>query len=312
LLLSKKPKLSIGFPVYNGEEFIQSRLENILSQTFQDFEIIISDNCSVDKTSKICQEFALKDNRIQYYKQKNNMGGIQNYQFVLDKAKNPFFVFATHDDLWEKTFLEKNILILENNFLIVGSISKIIWTGKNIPVLFDIKIQDNVFQKYYKKFRKKFQHSGVNPISEKTFEGRSVNFIRQLQTQNPSFALYCVYRTDELKKSIKPKKYDEEFYFSFWNNVCINVIEYGSINVIDEVLLYYNADGGGSGVTPITQFQRKQISLIQCIIPWSTQISWLIHKFGFKYFLKHFLDFFNLFIMGEVTFFLSLFKEFKE
>ena len=311
MLSNKKQKLTIGLPVYNGEEFIRSRLENILSQTFQDFHLIISDNCSEDETSKICQEFVSKDDRIHYYKQNENIGGIKNYQFVLDNVETEYFVFATHDDMWEETFLEKNILALDQNSLIVGSISKIVWTGKNIPNSSDISIQDSVFQKHYKNFKKKFQHYGVNSITEKTFEKRSVNFLRQLQTQNPSFALYSVFRTDALQKSIKPQKHDQNFYHSFWNNVCINVLEYGCINLIDEVLLYYNADGGGSGVTPITQFKKNQISLVQCIIPWSTQITWLIQKFGFKFFIKNFSDFFKLFFMGQVTFFLSLYKELK-
>ena len=50
------PKISIGFFVYNGERFLQKRLEQLLSQSFSDFELIISDNASTDSTSEICKE----------------------------------------------------------------------------------------------------------------------------------------------------------------------------------------------------------------------------------------------------------------
>jgi len=312
VLSNKTPKLTIGLPVYNGEEFIRSRLENILSQTFQDFYLIISDNCSIDETSEICREFVSKDDRIHYYKQNKNIGGIKNYQFVLDNAETKYFVFATHDDLWEKTFLEKNFNVLENDKKIVGSIGKIQWYGNNLHDKYDLKLDDGKLKKYYKQHRKKFQHYGADSIKESTFEKRAAIFLSKLKTQNPSYAMYSIFRTIPLKKSIEPKDFVDEFYHSFWNNVCISVLEYGGIYLVDENLIYYNTKGGGAGITPITQYKKKQITFFQCIVPWSSQISWFVHKFGFKFFIKNFKDFFGLFMMGEVTFLLSIIKELKK
>jgi glycosyltransferase involved in cell wall biosynthesis len=312
--VSLKSKLTIGIPIYNGEKFIQSRLENILSQSFQDFDLIISDNASTDRTSKICKTFVLKDKRIQYFQQDHNIGGIKNYQFVSSKAKTEYFVFAAVDDMWGETFLEQNLDILENDISVVGSVGKIEWIGstshKNNE--FGIKSKDNIFQKIYKQTRKKFQHHGTDSINGKTFEERAAIFLRKLQTQNPSFNMYSIFRTNALQKSINPKKNSKEFYHTFWNNVCINVLEYGNIHLIDEVLIYYNTDGGGSGVTPIKEYKTKKISLIQCIIPWHTQTLWFIHKFGFKFFLKYFWDFSGLFMMGEIIFLQSVYKELKK
>jgi len=308
----KKPLLTIGLPVLNGEKFLEKRIQNILSQTFQDFELIISDNDSTDNTSTICQKFTLNDKRIQYFKQKENIGGIKNYQFVLDKANTKYFVFATHDDIWDETFLEKNFVILENDKYIVGSIGKIQWHGNDLYNKYNIKNDDKKLKIYYKNFRKKFQHYGVDSIKDSTFEKRAAIFLRKLKTQNPSYVMYSVFRTDALKKSIEPKDFVDEFYHSFWNNVCISVLEFGDIHLVDEILIYYNAAGGGAGITPITQYKKKQITFLQCIIPWSGQISWYVHRFGFKFFIKNFKDFFNLFIMGEITFLLSLMKELKK
>ncbi len=55
----KKPKLSIGMPIYNAEKFLRNRLDSLLSQKFSDFELIISDNASTDSTQQICKEYLL-------------------------------------------------------------------------------------------------------------------------------------------------------------------------------------------------------------------------------------------------------------
>lgn len=304
--------VTIGIPIYNGERDIQQRLENIISQTFQNFKIIISDNKSTDKTSKICQEFTSKDKRIQYVQQEKNIGSINNYHFLLSKSETEYFVWTATDDLWDKTFLEKNISILEKDNSCVGSVGKIQWTG-NIDrnYEFDLNVHDNIIKKYYKKFRTKFQHQGTLPIKGKTFEKRAAIYLRKLQTQNPSFNMYCVFRTNALQKSNKPKKIIKDLYDPSWNNVCINVLEYGNIHLIDEILIYYSTEGGGSGITPITQYRKKELSLIQCVIPWHAQSLWFIDKFGFKFFLKYFFEFAGLFIMGEIIFLQSIYKELK-
>ncbi len=74
--------ISIGLPVYNGEKFLNRKLDTLLSQTYSDFEIIISDNGSTDLTSKICNDYLKKDKRIKYFRQKENLGVIANYNFV--------------------------------------------------------------------------------------------------------------------------------------------------------------------------------------------------------------------------------------
>ena len=63
----KSPRVSIGMPVYNGERYIRQALDALLAQTFVDFELIISDNASTDRTQDICLDYAAKDNRIKYY-----------------------------------------------------------------------------------------------------------------------------------------------------------------------------------------------------------------------------------------------------
>ena len=100
------PRLSVGLPVYNGEDFVAAAIKSILNQNFQDFELIISDNASQDRTSVICREFAEKDNRIRYYRSEVNYGGARNLNRVFELARGELFKWAAHDDVCLPGFFE--------------------------------------------------------------------------------------------------------------------------------------------------------------------------------------------------------------
>jgi len=100
------PMVSIGMPVYNGEKYIREALDSLLSQTFTDFELIISDNCSTDSTPEICKEYASKDQRIKYIKQTSNIGASANFEYVFNSSKGQYFMWAAHDDRWRRDCLE--------------------------------------------------------------------------------------------------------------------------------------------------------------------------------------------------------------
>ncbi|MFH1619525.1 MAG: glycosyltransferase family A protein [bacterium] len=101
------PKVSIGMPVYNGESRVRHALDSLLAQSFADFELIISDNASTDKTAAICGEYAGNDRRIQFHRQAVNKGSSHNFDFVLQQARGEYFMWAAHDDAWDTFFLEK-------------------------------------------------------------------------------------------------------------------------------------------------------------------------------------------------------------
>jgi glycosyltransferase involved in cell wall biosynthesis len=112
---NERPRLSIGLPVYNGETFLRAALDSLLAQSFGDFEIIISDNASTDKTAEICQEYVAKDQRIQYSHLNQNIGAAPNFNYVFNLARGEFFKWAAHDDICAPTFFEKCITILDSH-----------------------------------------------------------------------------------------------------------------------------------------------------------------------------------------------------
>ncbi len=100
------PKISIGFPVYNGEKYMRDALDSLLAQTFGAFELIISDNASTDSTQAICQEYAARDPRIRYLRQTENLGAAGNFRFVLAEATAcEYFMWAGADDRWDTGWL---------------------------------------------------------------------------------------------------------------------------------------------------------------------------------------------------------------
>lgn len=98
------PKITVGLIVYNGEKFIANAIESLLQQTYKNFEVIISDNNSNDKTGEICKKFCKFDDRLKYIKQEYNKGMIENHNFVLDKANGDYFIWMSHDDIFQPEF----------------------------------------------------------------------------------------------------------------------------------------------------------------------------------------------------------------
>jgi glycosyltransferase involved in cell wall biosynthesis len=98
--------VSIGLPTFNRASLIKKALDSLLAQTYGNFELIISDNCSTDETEKVCREYAIKDKRISYIKQKENIGLIANSLFVLTCASGEYFMWACDDDWWDTKFIE--------------------------------------------------------------------------------------------------------------------------------------------------------------------------------------------------------------
>ncbi len=109
----KTPQVSIGLPVYNGDDYLANALESILEQTFTDFEVIISDNASTDGTEAICQEYAERDSRIRYFRSEKNYGASWNYNRTFELAAGELFRWAAHDDLLTPTLLEKSVHIMD-------------------------------------------------------------------------------------------------------------------------------------------------------------------------------------------------------
>ena len=113
------PKVTVGLPVYNGEQYLAGAIESILKQDFEDFEFIISDNGSDDKTHDICKYYAKIDNRIRYYRYPKNLGGYKNFRRVLEASSGKYFMWNAADDLRERTMITDCLSVLEKDRSVV-------------------------------------------------------------------------------------------------------------------------------------------------------------------------------------------------
>ena len=125
----RTPVITIGMPVYNGEQQIRGALDSILDQTFRDFVVIISDNGSNDGTGEICLEYAARDPRIRYVRQSGNRGASFNFRYVFDQSSTRYFMWAACDDVRSPDFLELNFRFLEANPDYVGSTCPVRFSG---------------------------------------------------------------------------------------------------------------------------------------------------------------------------------------
>jgi glycosyltransferase involved in cell wall biosynthesis len=113
------PRVSIGMPVYNAERYLEGALDSILAQSFDDFEVVISDNASTDRTEEICRAYAQKDERIRYIRMRENCGVIENFNNVFRLSVGEYFKWAASDDVCERDYLGKAVEMLDRDPSIV-------------------------------------------------------------------------------------------------------------------------------------------------------------------------------------------------
>ncbi|MGH3762013.1 glycosyltransferase family 2 protein [Actinophytocola sp.] len=107
------PRLSIGLPVYNGEEYLAESLDALLGQSYDDFELIITDNASTDGTEAICRRYVRADSRVRYERLTKNVGAANNHNHVFSLTRGELFKWASHDDLYGRDLLRRCVEALD-------------------------------------------------------------------------------------------------------------------------------------------------------------------------------------------------------
>lgn len=107
--------ISVVLPVYNGEKYLEQSIDSILSQTYENWELLILDDCSNDNTPKICEDYVKKDGRIHYYRNKKNLKlpGNLNKGFTL--ANGDYLTWTSDDNIFKDSAFEKMLNVLRKN-----------------------------------------------------------------------------------------------------------------------------------------------------------------------------------------------------
>jgi len=207
-------KVDILLATYNGDKYLKEQIDSILSQTYTDFRLLISDDVSTDKTRKIIKEYVKKDKRIKAFLQKQNLGVTGNFEFLLKKVKSEYFMFSDQDDIWNLNKVEK-------------SLNKIEKTKSNL-VFSDLRVVDKdlnvIYESYWelKGFEKKIK--------------KHCNF-KGLYLNNFITGSTIISRKELIEEILPLPKTTKYILHDYW--VALIASQHGKIDYIDKSLIKY-------------------------------------------------------------------------
>jgi glycosyltransferase involved in cell wall biosynthesis len=252
-----KPIVSVCVPTYNGLQFLQECLDSIISQTFSDFELLIVDDRSDDRTLKIAEEYADRDSRIVIVRNPENLGLVGNWNRCIELAKGEWIKFVFQDDIIEPTCLEKLFAATQFGKPIVYCRRDFIFelgTHENTKEYYlnHLSIQnpfaDTVEISAQQYAEVAIQNIGVNFVGEPTSVMIHRSAFNQFGTFNPHLIMIC----------------DFEF--------CTRVAIHTGIVQVPEVLAHFRVHGTASSAVSNTNRQYRGWVLDGLI---------LIHDFAF-------------------------------
>jgi glycosyltransferase involved in cell wall biosynthesis len=228
--MDNAPLVSIGLPVFNGEKYIQQALDSLLAQSYNNFELNISDNASTDGTEEICRLYAAKDNRVHYYRQPRNVGLMGNWRCVLQLASGEYFMWAQHDDCWSMNYVG---ILLE---CLLACPSAILAAGRTLYI-------DSDGNPYH-----------LDPDDAPVRHGNgNLSTAKQLLQQHAQGWLHGLFRRDELLRSV-PTFFAADPWGAdivFLLELCLSKEIVGS----DAAVLYKRATGVSGQKTPRQRVQ---------------------------------------------------------
>lgn len=122
------PKVTILIPTFNREKYILEALNCAAAQTFQDIEILVTDNCSTDSTTALVEKFAKEDPRIRLVTNDKNLGPLMNWKRGLEASRGEIVKILWSDDLMEENFIEETLALLTDD---VGFVVSPIYIGES-------------------------------------------------------------------------------------------------------------------------------------------------------------------------------------
>lgn len=226
LFMKTNPLVSVCIPTYNRENSILSAIDCATSQTYKNIEILISDNCSTDKTIEAIKK--IKDPRIRLIVQKKNLGMIPNWNFCINEAKGEYIKFLHSDDLIDSKCVEEELNFFLNN----GGIS-LVTCKRNF-----IDEDDNLL------YSMQFSNKTCRESGEKYGRWMITN-IRENRVGEPSAVMFR--KSDAQKAGLFDIQYSQLADFEFW----IRLHTLGDIGYINIPLCFFRMHKGSNTTAAI-------------------------------------------------------------
>ena len=148
-----EPLVSIGIPVKNGflnksdnDINLEKALNSIINQNYQNLEIIISNNCSSDRTKNYLEKVARLDNRIKLFNQKTEISWAENFKFVLNQSTGKYFKWNAADDLISNDYIKNNVYFLEKNLDYINSSSNFYYEN-DLNKVYSFNLDENLYKR---------------------------------------------------------------------------------------------------------------------------------------------------------------------
>ena len=231
-------KVDILLAAYNGEKYLEEQIKSILAQTYEDFQLIISDDCSTDNTVKIIKK--IKDKRLKLFNQKKNLGFNKNFEFLCSKATSEFVMIADQDDVWMKDKVAKMLNKIEEE--------------ESALVYCDMKVVDADLNQIYSSFH---EHT------KKSKQCQKYNDFELLKIENVISGSSIITKLDVIRKAM-PFVCNKAIIYDYWLSLIAS--QYGRICYLDETLQLYrqhenNSVGAGNN-KKISEFNQYRNHVI--------------------------------------------------
>lgn len=215
-MVSDKPLVSVGLCTFKKSDYLRKSLQSLLDQSYPNLEIIVSqDRSDVDQIEQIVLSIASRDQRVQFFRQPTQLFMNGNFQFTLSRATGKYFFWAADDDLWDPTFVEELVNVLEKDKSLIHASSDALLIDEDDRVVGEMTYD--------------FDYSSFEQFS------RFKKFIGNLLLTNYPF--YGLYRREELvrHKILNYIGSDQAFYGS--------IIISGRSQLVRKPLFFYRQSG---------------------------------------------------------------------
>jgi len=213
-------KFEILLSTYNGSKYIKEQLDSIIDQSYCNWEILIADDKSIDKTLDIIKTYAKKDKRISFYENEKKLGPLISFSNLIKKSNEEYIIFCDQDDIWSRNKLE----IIHK--YIVNSNKNIIFGMHNAKYLLSDK-------KHTRRINK------TEIINNEAVYKRKPNlsFLNLLKS-NKVIGCMTFGKSQSLKKIVdKNLPKNSDVYLDYW--LALNMSLKSNIEFIDEYLIQY-------------------------------------------------------------------------
>ena len=237
-MVEEEKTIDILMATYNGEKYLEEQIDSILGQTYKNIRLIISDDCSTDNTKNILKKYQEKEN-IEIYYQKENLGYVKNFEFLLQKVDNEIYMLSDQDDVWMSNKVEDTLKKLEEDN------ADLVFTDLEI-VDENLNTIDKSFNRKMDKFRK----------IEKTLGKKSFEYL-----YNNITGCTIMSKKEWINEIIPIPKNSKYVIHDSWIGLIISLK--GKISYLDKPTIKYRQHGDNQVGTERTSHKYKKFSQIR-------------------------------------------------